>query len=156
MRGTTVLRASLSACLLSALALPLGAQNYGEITGTVSDPSGAVISGATVRATNTATGVGRTVVTNSTGSYSLPFLVPGVYNVQAEQPGFKVMSRPNVELQVSAVARIDFTMELGGASEKVEVTSSAALLATEGTAVGTVIENKRIQDLPTTTSTAAS
>jgi len=128
--------------------LPLQAQNYGEMTGTVTDPTGAVINGANVTATNTATGLARSVVTNSSGSYSLPFLVPGVYNIQAEQPGFKVVSRPNIQLQVGAVARIDFTMELGGASEKVEVTGSAALLATEGTGVGTVIENKRIQDLP--------
>src|ERR1044071_2333650 len=111
------MRVALFACFLAVWAPGLRAQNYGEITGTITDPTGAVISGANVTATNTATGVARSVATNAAGSYSLPFLVPGVYSVQAEQPGFKIVSRPSVQLQVGAVARIDFTMELGGATE---------------------------------------
>lgn len=145
---STVFQAAVSVCFLAGSGLPTFAQNYGEITGTVTDPSSAVIIGATVSVTNAATNVARSVQTNSAGSYSLPFLVPGVYNVQVMQPGFKVVTRPTVQLQVGAVVRIDFTLELGGATEAVQVTGGAALLATEGTAVGTVIENKRIEDLP--------
>ena len=135
-------------CGLTAAALPLCAQNYGEINGTVSDPTGGVITGATVTVTNTATNIARSVQTNTSGNYTLPFLAPGVYDVQAEQAGFKASRRAGVQLQVGAVARIDVAMEVGQVSEVVAVTGTAALLTTEGSAVGTVIENKRIVELP--------
>jgi hypothetical protein len=93
-----VIRAALSVCFLAGLGLPAFAQNYGEITGTVTDRSSAVITGATVTVTNAATNVARSVQTNNAGSYSLPFLVPGVYNMQAMQPGFKVITRPGVQV----------------------------------------------------------
>ncbi len=147
MKTVTLFRVVRSACFLAIATLPIQAQ-FGEITGTVSDPSGAVISDATVTATNVATAVARSARTNAAGSYSIPFLVPGAYNVQAEQSGFKVVSRSGVQLEVGAVARIDFSMEIGGVTESVQVSGTAALLATESTAVGTVIENKRIEDLP--------
>ncbi len=133
---------------LSLLAMPLGAQNFGEITGTVSDSSGAVITGAAVTATNAATNQVRRANTNETGNYSVPFLVPGLYDIRVENPGFKIATRRSVELQVGAVARIDFTLEVGEVTQQVEVTGGAPLLATESTALGTVIENKRIVDLP--------
>src|ERR1044071_4863355 len=92
---------------LVAAALPLFAQNYGEISGRVTDPSGAVIVGATVTATNTATNIARSAETNASGNYTLPFLAPGVYDIQADQPGFKGVRREGVQLQVGATARID-------------------------------------------------
>src|SRR5437867_3197121 len=76
--------------IVTALAaLPLAAQNFGEITGTVSDSTGAVIAGAAVSLTNSATNQVRRVVTNDTGAYSAPFLVPGLYDLRVETPGFK-------------------------------------------------------------------
>ncbi|PWU06952.1 MAG: hypothetical protein C5B51_11120, partial [Terriglobia bacterium] len=138
----------LSAALAITAALSLHGQNFGEINGTVSDSSGAVIAGATVTVTNRATNSARSVTTNAAGNYTVPFLVPGAYNVQAEQTGFKLTSRTDVDLEVGAVVRIDLSMEVGGVTESVAVAASSALLATEGTAVGTVIENRRIVDLP--------
>jgi len=135
-------------CGLIAAALPLCAQNYGEINGTVTDPTGAVIAGATVTVTNTATNIARTVQTNASGNYTVPFLAPGLYDVRAEQAGFKAVSRAGVQLQVGASAQINIAMEVGEVTETVAVTGTAALLTTQGTAVGTVIENKRIVDLP--------
>ena len=135
-------------CGLFVATLPLCAQNYGEINGTVTDPSGAVISGATVTVTNTATNIARTVQTNAAGNYTLPFLAPGLYDVRAEQAGFKAVTRSGVQLQVGSIARINVAMEVGAVTEEVAVTGAAPLLTTEGTAVGTVIENKRIVDLP--------
>jgi hypothetical protein len=135
-------------CGLIAAVLPLFAQNYGEINGTVTDPTGAVITGATVTVTNTATNIARNVQTNASGNYTVPFLAPGLYDVRAEQAGFKAVSRSGVQLQVGAIARIDVAMEVGAVTDEVAVTGTAALLTTEGTAVGTVIENKRIVDLP--------
>lgn len=128
-------------------ALPLAAQNS-EITGTVTDPTGAAIAGATINILNTATNQARTATTNDTGNYSVPFLVPGVYNVTAESGGFKVSARNKLDLQVGQVARIDFHLEIGAVSEQVEVTGGAPLLVTENAALGTVIENKRIVELP--------
>jgi len=121
---------------------------YGEINGTVTDASGAIVTAATVTVTNTVTNASRTVMTSDSGRYDLPFLVPGTYNIRAERQGFKAEVRTNVDLQVSAVAQIDFTLQVGGATETVEVSGEAAALETEGTAVGTVIDNRRIEDLP--------
>ena len=134
--------------LLASILLPLSAQTYGEITGTVTDPTGAFIAGASITVTNVATNQVRQLETNPTGNYAVPFLVPGVYEVRAESAGLKAAVRRNVELQVEAVARIDFKLALGEVTQSVEVTGGAPLLATESIALGTVIENKRIVELP--------
>lgn len=126
----------------------LNAQNFGEFTGAVEDASGAVITGATVTATNTQTGQTRPVQTNAAGSYSLPYLVPGTYDLQVETSGFKTASRRSIQLDVGSVVRVDFRMEVGEASQRIEVSAAAPLLTTENTAMGTVIDNKRIVDLP--------
>ena len=117
------------------------AQTFGEVTG-------AVVAGATITITNTATNQVRQVQSNESGNYTVPFLVPGLYDLTAEQEGFKLASRTGVELQVGDFARVDFNMEVGVVTEVVEVVGGAPLLDTESTAVGTVIENKRIIELP--------
>src|SRR2546421_5477345 len=134
--------------LLWALALPVSAQNFAEITGAVSDATGAVMAGAAVTAISASTNQVRRATTNETGNYSLPYLVPGDYDVRVESAGFKVATRKGVELQVGAVARIDFKLEVGEITQQVEVTGGAPLLNTETAALGTVIENRRIVDLP--------
>ncbi len=133
---------------MASCALPAMAQNFGEITGTVSDATAASIAGAVVTVTNTATSQSRQVSTNETGNYSLTYLVPGVYDIRAENPGFKASSRKAVGLDVGAVLRIDFKLEVGDASQQIEITAGAPLLTTESTALGTVIDNRRIVDLP--------
>ena len=130
------------------IVLPATAQTFGEVTGTVTDASDAVVVGANVTVTNTATNQARQVQTNEAGNYTVPFLVPGAYDITAEQEGFKLASRAGAEIQVGDVARVDFTMEVGVLTEVVEVIGGAPLLETESTAVGTVIENKRIIELP--------
>jgi hypothetical protein len=118
-----------------ACVLPLCAQNFGEIMGTVMDPSGGAAVEAIVTVTNAATNVARRVETNTTGNYSVPFLVPGHYTVHAELAGFRAVTRTEVEVQVGAVERVDFTLQIGKVSESVEVKSDAALLATESIAM---------------------
>ena len=142
------LRLTCLAVLLVAPGFVARAQNFAEITGSVTDPSGAVMAGVTVTVTNTATNQVRKVVTNDTGTYSLPYLVPGLYDLRAETQGFKGALRKGLELQVGAVARIDLRMEVGEVSQQVEVSGGAPLLNTETAALGTVIENRRIVDLP--------
>lgn len=137
--------------LIAALCLSAGlasAQTSGEITGEVKDQSGAVAPNTSVTATNTATNVVRSTTTNDAGVYSFPNLIPGPYQVKVVAPGFETMTRTNIELQVQQTARVDFALAIGQASQTVEVSASAGLLTTENATVGTVIEQKRITDLP--------
>ncbi len=134
--------------ILLAASININAQTFGEITGVVSDANGAVVQGAAVIVTNSATGATRQVTTNDAGVYSLPALPPGVYSLRVEKSGFKSVSRNEITLEVQQVARIDFNLEIGSVGETVTVTGGAALLSQESTTVGTVIENKRIVDLP--------
>ncbi len=129
-------------------ALPCFGQTFGEITGVVTDPSGALVVGAAVTVSNPATNLTRTATTNNAGNYTFPSLLPGVYSVKAEMQGFQGEIRGGVELQVQQVARIDFQLKVGSLTETVEVISGAPLLNTENATVGTVIENRRIVDLP--------
>jgi hypothetical protein len=124
------------------------AQTHGEITGVVNDSSGALVSGATVTVTNQATNATRRATTNGEGVYAFPSLLPGVYSLKVEQQGFKSSVRNDITLEVQQTARIDVTLEVGSVGETVTITGGLALLSQESTTVGTVIENKRIVDLP--------
>jgi hypothetical protein len=124
------------------------AQTLATVTGEVSDSTGAAVAGATITVRNTGTNGIRLVTTNDDGAYTVPALIPGMYDVKSEKAGFKVASRTNIELQVQQTARVDFTLEVGQVSETVEVSSALPLLTTENATVGTVIEQKRITDLP--------
>ncbi len=137
-----------SASLVLLATTGLLAQTLGEITGEVKDPSGAVIAGAQVTATNTGTNSARATATNDDGIFNFPAMQPGTYSLRVEKPGFKVVSQNQVELQVQQTARFDFTLQVGQTSETVEVSASAAQLNTEDATIGTVIENKRIVELP--------
>src|SRR5438067_5318785 len=139
--------------LLFVLALCLSArvvsaQTFGQITGEVKDPSGAIVPGASVTATNSATNALRSTVTNESGIYSFPALVPGIYSLKVELPGFQPVVRSNIELQVQQTARVDFTLSVGQTAQTVEVSDFAQLLTTESATVGTVIPEKTIVDLP--------
>ncbi|MFN0169032.1 MAG: carboxypeptidase regulatory-like domain-containing protein [Bryobacteraceae bacterium] len=134
--------------VLLAAALPTVAQTFGEITGVVSDSSGALIPGATATVTNKATNASRTTTSNESGVYSFPSLLPGVYDIKVTRDGFRSVSRTDITLEVQQTARLDFALQLGQVSEVIEVTGGAPLLATENATVGTVVENKRIVELP--------
>jgi len=137
--------------LLLGLCLPFGpawAQTFGEITGEVRDQSGAVAPNASITATNTDTNAARTTRTNEAGIYSFPALVPGPYQVKVEAPGFQRVVRSNIEIQVQQTARIDFSLTVGQATQTIEVSGAAQLLTSESATVGTVIEEKRITELP--------
>ncbi len=120
----------------------------GEIEGAISDSSGAVIAGAKVTVTNPATNVQRVMQSNELGLYSAPALPPGVYNIRAEKAGFSTQVRNSLELQTGQVAKIDIAMQVGNVAETVEVTAAPPLVESETTSLGTVIENRRIVDLP--------
>ena len=136
------------AVVLLAFPLPVRAQTFGQITGTVTDASGGVLVGASVTVTNTQTNAVRDAVTNTAGSYAFPNLLPGVYNVKVELQGFQSKVRNAVELQVQQTIRLDFSLELGSVEVAVEVTGSAPMINATDATVGTVIENKQILELP--------
>lgn len=134
--------------LLFVVSLPAFAQTYGELTGAITDPSGAALANVRVVLTHTANGRTREVRSTEAGVYSAPFLAPGRYDIAAELAGFKNAVRRGVEVQVDVKVRADLSMEIGAVSETVEVTASTPLLNSENAAVGTVIENRRIVQLP--------
>ncbi|MDX1983540.1 MAG: TonB-dependent receptor, partial [Bryobacteraceae bacterium] len=136
------------AAILAMLAATLSAQTYGEITGIVTDPTGAAIAGAEVVITNIATNQVRQSTTSESGAFSVPFLVPGQYKIEAKSAGFKQSVANERTLQVGDVMRVDFALEVGAVSESVEVAASAEMLQTSSTATGTVIEQRRIVELP--------
>ncbi len=123
------------------------AQNSG-IQGVITDQSGAAVPDVTVRIANVATGVATTVRSNDRGLYSAPFLQQGTYRIQAEKQGFSSVTRDNLKLDVEQTARLDIELKLGTVAEAVEVSAAAVLLESETTAVGQVIENKRIVEMP--------
>src|SRR5881296_3815276 len=135
-------------CILLLSVLPAMAQTDASISGVIRDASGAVIPGAMVTVTNPATNLVRTAISNEAGVYNFPVLQPGKYNIKVELPGFRTITQNDVELQIQQSARLDFTLQVGEVSQTVEVSGTAALIATENATVGTVIENKRIVDMP--------
>ena len=141
-------RAALALFLLLLTPLLWAQTPTAEITGTVTDATHGVIAGATVTITNLATNVQRVLKTNTSGIYSAPSLPPAAYSVNVSIPGFRAETRSNLELQVDQVARLDFTLQVGNVTEILDVQAQAPNLETETTTLGTVIENKRIQELP--------
>src|SRR5712692_3911811 len=137
------------AFLFSCLTCGAGwAQVTAQISGTVRDVSGAVLPGVEVTATQTATGLVRTVVSNETGSYVLPNLPVGPYKLDATLPGFRSFSQTGIVLTVDANPALNITLQVGQVSETVEVQADAALVETRTTGIGQVMENARVLDLP--------
>jgi len=126
----------------------LFAQTTAQISGTVKDASGAVLPGVEVTATQTATGLMRTTVSNETGAYVLPNLPVGPYKLQAALPGFRTFEQTGIVLQVDANPVLNITLQVGQVSETVEVQADAALVETRSTGIGQVMENARVLDLP--------
>ena len=124
------------------------AQASAQISGTIRDASGAVLPGVEVAATQTETGIARNVITNETGSYILPNLAIGPYRLEAALPGFRTFVQTGIVLQVNSNPVINPVLEIGQITEQVEVQANAALVETRSNAVGQVIENERILELP--------
>src|SRR5882762_3236191 len=124
------------------------AQSTAQISGTVKDQSGAVLPGVQVTATQTATGLERSIVTNETGSYVLTNLPVGPYKLEASLPGFHAFAQTGIVLQVGSNPVINIGLEVGQVSETVKVEADAALVETRSTGVGQVIDNVRVMELP--------
>ncbi len=125
-------------------------ETRGVILGRVTDPSGALISGASIKITNIATGVTVAVASNEQGNYSAPYLIPGSYRVAAEAPGFKQWRREPLDLHVDDRLNIEIRLEVGGLTEEVTVTADTPVLETTNASLGQVIDPMRVATLPIT------
>ena len=136
--------------LFALVTLPLanGQVERASLAGTVTDNSGAVVPGVSVKVTNEATNTSVSLETDAAGDYRAVNLTPGSYAVEAEKPGFQRYAAKGLVLQVAQEARLDIRLQLGGVEQTIEVTGAAALLQTEGSTVGQVIDTKPIETLP--------
>jgi hypothetical protein len=144
-----VVARSLIVCLLMACAsASLFAQTTATLVGRVTDPSEAVVPGATVEARNVGTGLSRTAVTDTLGTYAIPGLPVGVYEVTINLQGFKRIVRTGVNLELGENARVDVKLELGGAEETVTVQADALHVDTRSTTLGATMSERQIEELP--------
>ena len=142
------MRTSKLAILAFASALAAFSQSdRGTITGTVSDPAGAVVPGAPIEARHIETGATYTAATSATGNYTLAQLPTGTFEVSVAVPGFKKATRSGIQVLVAQTLRIDFTLEVGATTDSVTVTEQASLLKTES---GDVSHNVSVDTLDNT------
>src|SRR5450432_868345 len=137
--------------VFAVLALTVGAfaqvQN-GQLSGTVTDPSGAAVANAKVTITNQATNLSVTVMTSASGTYTANSLPIGAYNISVEAAGFKTFSDLNVALNAGTIAHVDAKMTLGQTREVVEVTGQEVAVNTEDSKLATTVSSTQIANLP--------
>src|SRR5205823_4376030 len=129
-------------CALLAPAILFGQYGSGAILGTVTDPTGAVIPGATVTAKNSATNEVRTFTTDAEGFYRFSAVPNGTYTISVTAPSFRTAALSNVVVTVNTQVRADIVMQVGNINEKVEVKDTTPQLQTNTAAMGGVIDNR--------------
>src|SRR5258708_1847080 len=145
-------RVAVSVLIILAIASLSASQAYAQVSGatlsgTVTDPSGAVIAGARVSIMNKATGVVRDVTTDSAGFYSAPNLLPGPYEVTASASGFSTAKQPELELTVGAQQILNMPLKVGEASQTVLVTEAAPLVQLGTSTMSSQVESKEISEM---------
>ena len=126
----------------------LGQAVSGTMVGTISDPTGAVVSNAQVTITLTGQGTAYNTVTNDSGNFTEPNLPSGTYSVAVIATGFKKVVRESIAIETNTTARVDVTMETGSATDTVTVTTAPPQLQTDRADISTQLESKQIADLP--------
>ena len=131
------------------MATPAMAQrDMGTLLGSVTDPSGAAIPGATIAITEEATGVTDTVESDALGNYIRPLIKPGTYTISCESPGFKRSVQTGVILQSAGRVQSNFVLEIGEVTETIEVSAAPPALQTETTQMGGTLANRQTSELP--------
>ena len=127
MNGTAKMISAIAAVIMAVWTGPLGlsqTSSTGAITGTATDPTGALIPGVEITITNEATGEMRSTISSDNGSYTFPLLAPGSYRIQAALTGFKTIVHPSIRLNVTETVRSDFKLEVGALAERITVEAS--------------------------------
>jgi hypothetical protein len=148
MRFINILRIVLASMLLAGMAFAQGVGASGDIRGTVTDPSGAVVTGANVTATDIAKGIKHTVATDANGQYRLTNLQPATYSLSVSKTGFQSELAKNVVVNIGQTSTVDFPMKVSQVSEQVEVTAEPPVVETERGAQANVVTEQTIRDLP--------
>jgi hypothetical protein len=153
MKSTTKKSHLIAGLVLFALCLlvPAMAQAQelrGKITGRVTDASGAVIPGATVKVTDVARATTTTLTTNEEGLFDAPYLLPGTYRVAVEIAGFKKAQEDNVQVAINDTRVLNIKLDVGNVTETVSVTDTAAILSSADADLGTTLDRKRVDELP--------
>ena len=147
--GRSALRVVSCALLLLGAVRPAAAQSVtGTILGTVTDASGAVVSGVKVTILNEGTALARNVTTDASGEYTAPSLPTGRYTVMSEMAGFKALALSNIDVGVDQRVRIDLKLEVGAMSESVSITAETPLVQTSSSELGTTVGNEQMEALP--------
>ncbi len=148
--SATQSRTAAIGALIVALAAPLTyAQDpRGQIAGRVLDPSGAAVPNAEILVTNTATNVAASSISNERGIYEVRYLLPGVYSIQVTARGFKTYLRSGIEVRVADRLSLDLNLVVGELAESLTVKAEAPLLEASTASLGTVVDQRRIEDLP--------
>src|SRR6266478_4173499 len=135
-------------CSVICLCPLLYSQANGSLSGTVSDKTGSVISGATVKITSQGTGVTREVKTDGSGHYIAPFLPVAIYTIRVESQGFQITEQKDIRLQVDEQREVDFTVNPASVSQTVEVSAEEVAVQTTNPTLGQVITSEQVADLP--------
>ena len=144
-----IMRFSFVAILLLSISSAALAQEFrSTISGVVTDPAGAVVPNATVVATETRTGTTTRTVSDSSGQYTIPFLMPGSYEISAENSGFKRYVRSGVEVASGSHPVIDISLTVGQASQTIDVKESVSLVNSENASMGQTITAAQVEDFP--------
>src|ERR1700733_2321631 len=143
------MRASLAAvCLVLSSWAAFAQTDRGTITGTITDPAGAVVPNAPIQAINVNTGAVYSAAASGTGNYTIPQLPVGTYEVSVAVPGFKKYTRTGIGVEVAGIDRVDVTLEVGATTDSVVVNAEASLLKTESTEVSYTIPTDTLDQLP--------
>jgi hypothetical protein len=118
------------------------------ILGIVLDSAGGAVANATVTVTQSATGLVKTAQTRADGSYEFRYLLPGQYVVEVKAAGFNAERRSGIDLQLAQQAKVDFSLQVGGVQQTIEVKATPPLLQTENASLGEVVGTERIENLP--------
>ncbi len=137
----------LAVCLF-ALGTTFAQEFRATISGHIYDSSGAGVPNAKIQAINTATAETSNATSDSSGSYTIPFLRPGGYKLTVAADGFKHYNRENITMQVGQIAGIDVSLEVGAMTESISVTAEAALLETQTASRSGVVNTKQVAELP--------
>ena len=152
-RALAVLRTAILAAVAFAVVLTVPRAGvaqvlYSHIVGTVTDPSGAAVPGANVTVTQAQTTLVRTVVTGTSGNYSIPTLPSGTYDVKVTKQGFTTFSKTGIVVEYNSTARVDATLEVGAITQTVEVSGAAPMLQTSSANVHHNISSIELENVP--------